>query len=222
MIERIPLGDYYTVQQGDGMSSIAARTGHFWPTIWNDPANAELKAVRREPEVLLPGDRVFIPLLRGKVELRATGKMHTFRRKGVPAHVRFRVQTATGQPFGARRFVLKVGDASYDGTTDAEGRLEAFVAPTADTGLLTLFNEDPLYPRELTWILRIGYLEPIETTPGVQARLTNLGFDCAGESGTAGPRTAAAVQAFRKRHGLAASGQIDDAFRNALREAYGY
>ncbi len=81
----------YLVQAGDCVLSIADRAGHAWETIWNDPANADLKAARGEPTLLAPGDRVTIPPLRAKEETGATEQRHSFRRKGQKVLLRVRV-----------------------------------------------------------------------------------------------------------------------------------
>ena len=52
----------YTVVQGDYVSRIAAQQGFAgYSKIWNHPNNAELKNLRQNPEVLYPGDVLFIP-----------------------------------------------------------------------------------------------------------------------------------------------------------------
>ncbi|MEA2560612.1 MAG: hypothetical protein QOH06_2116 [Acidobacteriota bacterium] len=214
-------GMTYTVRQGDGMSSIASRTGHFWPTLWDDPANAGLKARRRDPEILLPGDMVVIPPLRIKTERLQTGHRYRFRRKGVPVLVRFSVRDVRGRTLAGRKYQLEVGEKVYEGVTDEEGRLEQYVAPVATEGRLTVLNDSPLYPRRMSWTLRIGCLDPIDALTGVQARLSNLGFDCGDEHGAEGPRTQAAVRTFQARNRLEPTGQVDESTRKALQEAHG-
>ena len=51
----------HNVTQGDCFLSIAEANGFFWETLWNHPENKTLKAERKDPAVLLPGDKVFVP-----------------------------------------------------------------------------------------------------------------------------------------------------------------
>ena len=76
----------YVVKAGECMSSIAFKQGFFWQTLWDLSENSELQRVRKDPFVLLAGDRVHIPHIRPKMESGGTEQKHTFRRKGVPAH----------------------------------------------------------------------------------------------------------------------------------------
>jgi hypothetical protein len=83
-----PVGESeYEVSQGECIASLARDSGHFWRTIWNDAANSELRRIRKNPNILLPGDRVHIPPIRSKAEQRDTGKRHSFVRLGEPAFI---------------------------------------------------------------------------------------------------------------------------------------
>lgn len=56
------MGTTYTVTDGDTMSQIAVDHGFSdWRVIWDDPANAGLRAQRPDPDKIFPGDQVFIP-----------------------------------------------------------------------------------------------------------------------------------------------------------------
>lgn len=52
----------YAVQAGDHISWIAEKHGFSsYHTIWDDPANTGLRAVRPNPHQLVPGDEIVIP-----------------------------------------------------------------------------------------------------------------------------------------------------------------
>jgi hypothetical protein len=56
------MGTTYVVVEGDTLTTIAADHGFAdWRTIWNDPANASLRARRPDPDQIFAGDQVFIP-----------------------------------------------------------------------------------------------------------------------------------------------------------------
>jgi hypothetical protein len=69
----------YTIKQGDHLSSIAKAYGFSdYHKIWNDPNNASLKQLRRNPHVLYPGDQVFIPDKELQSFSKPTDKKHQF------------------------------------------------------------------------------------------------------------------------------------------------
>jgi glycosyltransferase involved in cell wall biosynthesis len=70
------------VEQGDSIQSLAAAAGFHWQTIWDLPDNADLRRTRRDPGILLPGDRVSIPDIRPKVVKAGTDTRHHFRLRG--------------------------------------------------------------------------------------------------------------------------------------------
>ncbi|MDI7259578.1 MAG: peptidoglycan-binding protein [Thermodesulfobacteriota bacterium] len=81
----------YKVKQGDCISSIATRHGLFWEKVWNHPKNAKLKEKRKDPNILYPGDVVFVPDKDKKEESGGTEQKHRFRKKGTPAKLRLRL-----------------------------------------------------------------------------------------------------------------------------------
>lgn len=155
----------HRVEQGDCIASIAKLHGFFPQTLWDDPANAKLKA-KRDPYVLLPGDEVVIPDLRQAFVRCSTGAVHRFRRKGVPQQYRVRL-LKDGRPQANVPFLLSVDGNRYEGNTDAEGMLEVWIPPKARQGILEIESE--------LYALHFGHLDPAETRQGFLARLCNLG-----------------------------------------------
>jgi hypothetical protein len=52
----------HKVRPGESLSMIAARYGFFsWKTLYDHPKNVELRKQREQPDLVLPGDQVFVP-----------------------------------------------------------------------------------------------------------------------------------------------------------------
>jgi hypothetical protein len=64
----------HVIEQGEHLSHLAAQYGfRDYLTIWDHPNNAALKDKRQNPNVLFPGDSVFIPDKEKKSVSRPTG-----------------------------------------------------------------------------------------------------------------------------------------------------
>jgi LysM repeat protein len=57
----------HVVVPGDYLTAIAYAAGVTVDDIWNDPANAQLKELRSNPEMLAPGDVVYVVPVHGIV-----------------------------------------------------------------------------------------------------------------------------------------------------------
>src|SRR5262245_51865590 len=76
---RKPNAMYHRVKQGEHLSRLAQQYGFSdYCTIWNHPQNAELKRKRNNPNVLYPGDILFIPDRELCEEVRPTDQCHAF------------------------------------------------------------------------------------------------------------------------------------------------
>ncbi len=212
----------HTVQQGECLSSIARRYGFSrYQTIYDHPENTELKRRRPNPNVIYPGDVLFIPDRELGQSSHPTNQRHNFQLRRQPVMLRVCVRDDQHQPYANTRYRLRVGDQTWEDTTDGQGKLEKEIPPDAQEGELTIFPagsspQDPGY----SFPLSIGELDPIGEVSGVQGRLGNLGFDCGPADGIAGERTQAALRDFQARFGLRQSGEIDQATRNKLRELH--
>lgn len=206
----------YVAKQGDCISSIAKDTGHFWETIWNDSANADVRTARKDPNVLLPGDRIHVPPLRERWEPRPTEQRHRFRRKGYPEV--FRVQLLRdGEPRGNVNYRIRVDGVESTGVSDANGNVSCAIAPNARRAVLEV--GDP--PGVDRYEFALGAIDPIDSISGVQGRLNNLGFDCGAIDGIAGPRTEAALRDYQRSRRLSATGEADEETRRRLQSDYG-
>lgn len=207
----------HVVTQDDCTSTMAQRFGHFWETIWNDTHNSDLRQKRKNEDVLLPGDVVFIPALREKTESGATEQRHRFRRKGVPVKLKLTImggeKPRANEPY---RLELDTGDV-LEGNLDGEGTLDVAVPPQAKEADLYVGKDDMKTKYELD----IGRLDPVDTISGIQARLINLGFDCEEVTGKMNGETRAALEQFQQSYELDPTGQADKKTRDELEKAHG-
>lgn len=188
---------------------MAEKYGFFAGTLWDHPSNAALRARRKYMNVLAPGDVLAIPDLETKTVECSTGHVHTFRRRGIPALLRLRF-LRDDKPRANVPYRLVVGGAEQRGLTDAEGVLEAFVAPGAREGALILDDDE-----DEVVALRFGELDPIDSVTGIQARLQNLGFPC-DTTGELDAPTRAALSLFQSTFDLERTGEPDDATQAKL------
>jgi hypothetical protein len=209
----------YRVKAGDCLSSISNRTGHLWQTVWNHPSNSDLKQSRGDPHLLLPGDQVFVPPLRKRVEDAATDKKHTYVRKSNLAKLRIVVKDLD-EPVASQPYSLNVDGQWFSGTTDGDGQIEEEIRPEAKKGYLIVGEGDEV----LEYDFDLGTLDPPDSITGVQARLGNLGYHAGPIDGIHGPKTTAAIKDFCAEHGIdpPADGEIAQDFCDKLAEAHGF
>jgi len=202
----------YTVQDGDSIASIAREHGYLWRSIWDHSDNADLKRLRKDPNVLLAGDVVTLPDPVGKEETRPTGKRHTFVRKGEPTKLRVKL-TRFGKPRANVAYKLVVDGTEIKGKTDGSGWVDQYIPGNSKQARLVIGDEEHM--------LKIGHLDPADSVSGVQARLRNLGYDCGGEDGEVGELTARALVAFQRANSLSPTGKVDAPTIDKLKQAHG-
>ena len=165
----------HTVAQGDCISSIAKQYGVPWDTVWNHPDNAALKEKRKNPNVLYPGDLLYIPDREVREESCTTDKQHTFVKKTSDLKLRLMLRDQYEQPVADASCNLILGSRSTTITTDGNGKIEVDIQADDHEGVLifqsseTPFNNTPIP-------FRIGDLNPPDETSGQVARLNNLGY----------------------------------------------
>jgi hypothetical protein len=213
----------HVVQQGECLTSIAAAYGFAsGAAIYDHPANAAFRTHRPDPNVLLPGDVIAIPVRRDRVEARSTDVRHAFSLSRPRRLLRLMMKADSTTPLANREYELIVGDQMLRGVTAADGLLEQWIPAHATTGALTLPSLG------LTWTVAIGHLDPVEhdgqpVITGVQARLRNLGYYSGEIDGAVGDTTRSAIEAFEREvlHREPPSGEPDRDVRRALLQRHG-
>jgi N-acetylmuramoyl-L-alanine amidase len=219
------MAEVHTVEQGEYLASIAKDYGFSdWRTIYDHPENADLKKIRPNPDVLFPGDQLFIPDKTQKRESCPTEKKSRFQVNVPKALLKIVLKNSEGKAIKNQPYTLKIAWQTLTGSTDGTGSLQQKIPIGIDTGNLSL---DKL---GLTWPLKIGHLDPVHDeggdeaiVSGLQARLNNLGYHCGNVDGILGPRTADALRAFQ-RDALGRAnpdGAPDKQTRDALRHQHG-
>jgi hypothetical protein len=235
----------HVVAEGECIDSIAKRYGFFPDALWRLKENDALRDSRRDRNVLMPGDVVFIPDLRVREEPGETEACHGFRRKGVPARLRVkfmrpapppeapaeasgddlshyveppRTRDAGSEPLADAPFVLTIDGIITEGRTDEDGMVDVPIPPDVVQGRIRLF---PGTDAEIAHDLALGEMAPIDTVPGVRRRLSNIGYRCqlSGEEGEIDLRDA--LQRFQTDNGLEATGIIDEDTRDVLLNKHG-
>ncbi len=205
----------YIIQQGDCVANVASRHGFLSSTLWNHAGNTELRNKRKDPNVLHPGDALFVPEPRERVESRSTDARYRFRIRGQGVRLRLKLM-GKSSPRANERFTLEIdGTPALHGSSDSDGFIDTPIPPLAKSGLLTLSNGRERY------VLQLGHIDPIAEVTGVQARLNNLGYLCGAVDGMLGPRTQDAIRAFQTANGLSADGVIGSATTSKLEQLYG-
>jgi N-acetylmuramoyl-L-alanine amidase len=209
-------GFSHTVEEGDCIHRIAEQAGHLAETVWDHPANAEIKRSRPDAEVLLRRDRVFIPALTGKTELGETDRRHTFVRELPRVTLRLRFMDGA-EPLAWAPCIFEIGGERHEKQTDSTGFVEVNIRATADRGIVKVVCRN----RTLTHHLAIGSLDYHASPSGVLQRLRNLGYGIADPSLKWDHRALAALHEFQRANGLPLTDEPDQATCEKLRELHG-
>jgi N-acetylmuramoyl-L-alanine amidase len=213
--------DYYTVQQGDHLSKIAKDNGFTdYTVIWNHPENADLKKQRQNPNVLLPGDQIFVPDMEEKQESGATDKRHTFTVDKKILKLRLVLEDIYEKPIAGAQCALLVGDQTFQVTTDSQGKLEQEIPLDSTEAFLAIRGDQTPFANEVIAI-KIGHLDPIDELSGQIARLNNLGYFPGNLDGSDADAFQSAVEEFQCDHGLKVDGDCGPKTQAKLKEVHG-
>ena len=174
------------VNQGEHMSRIAAEEGFAnFHTIFDRPENADLKRTR-DPHILFPGDRVFVPDRADKDVARPTDDTHKFETEVPPLFLRCKLLDWQRDPIKSAPCDVQVdGETLPKTTTNGAGILEQRIGRLAKAAVVNAelppFKVarpgEPPEQRPAIFQVKIGSLNPETKISGQQARLQNLGYD---------------------------------------------
>ena len=210
----------HVVLQGEHLSKISAKYGFLdYRTIWDHPQNADLKALRKTPNVLLPGDSVHIPDKLQKQESRATGQLHRFKIPGQRLFLHLVLKDWANQPVANTDCILQLEGKAIALKTDAAGRIKVPISITEAEATLTF--KDPMVPFDLIVPIKIGHLDPVDAPSGQMARLSNLGYITRPLEDVDDIVLSRTVQEFQCDAGLPVTGECDAATQSKLKEMHG-
>ncbi|MEO6755582.1 MAG: peptidoglycan-binding protein [Chthoniobacteraceae bacterium] len=238
----------YEIVQGDCIDSIAMKYGFFPDTLWNHGSNAGLKQVRKDPNVLFPGDKLFIPDIQIREVDKAVEKKHRFRRKGIPAKLHLRFLKPKDPP-PPKEETASAGDESnyVDPDPAADAKLEMEPIANAAFRLVVdgveitkgqtdgdgcvkisippdaqdgIFTFYPGTPKERVIPLSLGGMDPVDTIIGARKRLCNLGYAC-NTVNELTPELKDALASFQRDNDLKVTGELNDETKAKLKDKHG-
>lgn len=204
------------VCQGEWLALIASRYGVSPNKVWEHPENAALRQRKRTPNILHPGDHIYIPERTLASVSATTEARHRFRTRTTPTYLRIMIQDPAGHPYAQKRYRLQFDTEVLEGDTDRDGWISVVLPDGSSRGRLQVWVRDNNDFPPLRWQVWVGALNPRSEITGVQARLRNLGFDVGPTDGVIGPRTRKAIRQFRLRHRLTEGDDINDSLIDHL------
>ena len=220
------MAGYYTVKQGDHLSGIADRYGFAdYKKIWDDPNNADLKAQRVNPNVLFPGDQLFIPDKGTKNYSKPTDRRHTFKVTTTPLQLRIKLDQFYSGPLANTPCDLFIADNPVKVTSSASGIVEQTIPKDVQHGKLTVHRKITVkgqsLPDDFDIQIEIGHLDPVDKLSGQLGRLSNLGYYRKDLDPLDDPEFVSAVEEFQCDHGLKVDGDCGPLTQAKLKEVHG-
>jgi hypothetical protein len=195
----------YVIRQGDYLTRLASELGFDADAVWADDKNAGLRAQRRSPEVLHPGDVLYVPdaapeplELKTEAHNRFVGTVPT-----VPVSVVLR--DLDGRPKSGETYTLHgLGREPVQGQTGGDGAVRFDAPVTVQVVRMVLASEGVVRN------LRVGGMDPATERSGLRQRLAHLGFyDTRPGRGDEAQRLEAAIRNYQRARGLRVTGTLD-------------
>lgn len=211
----------HTVRQGECLSSIAYSYGfNDWRTIYNHPNNADFKQKRPDPNLIYPRDVLYIPDSELKEIDCSTEKLHVFQVDLNPTYLNVCLQDQVKQPIANTPYKLTLGSLTIEDQTDGDGWIKKKIPANSEYGQLKI-SLNPDNPEAIiAWNIKLGHLDPLDTTTGVKGRLSNLGYECGAMNDDEDDVYEAAVRKFQDDTGITVDGIVGPQTRGKLKEEH--
>jgi hypothetical protein len=207
----------YVVKQGDYLSSIADRFGFDPMEVWENEKNEGLRKKRKNPDILHPGDLLFIPDEDPEECNLVAGADNAYVAEEILIKVKF-----LGPPDQA--FRIEGLDPPKEGQAGGDGVVELEVP----TSIHFLWVHYPAL--KLVFPLQIGHMDPVHKPSGIQGRLDNLGHgrtlltglveNMRGGTLNSEELLSGSIAQFQARHDLPVTGERDLPTIRKLEEVY--
>ncbi len=211
----------HVVRQGECLSSIAY---HYklpnWRVIYDHPRNAAFKAKRPNPNLIYPGDEVYIPVAEHREEQCATDRRHVFVLKRPATYINICIQNLAREPIRDAPYQLTLDVVEFRGRTDDNGWIRDKIPAWAEGGNLRVWPNPQDTETVIEWKVKLGHLDPLDTTSGVKGRLNNLGYHSGEVNDVQDEFYDAAVRQFQKDNGLVVDGIVGPKTRDKLSKAH--
>lgn len=212
---------YHTIVQGEHISGLAEQYGFSsYKRIWDHGQNAELKKKRQNPNVLFPGDRLFIPDKEEKKTPKQTEKKHPFKLKAEKLKLRLVLEDQYEKPISNASCLLHLESDIHELTTDGKGKIEKEIPATVQHARLIIRTKETCLD-EMIIPIEIGHLDPVDEMTGQQARLANLGYFTGSIDALNSPLFLLAVEEFQCDYGLAVDGVCGPHTQAKLKSVHG-
>ena len=221
-------GTPYVIRSGDYLTAIAYSRGLKPDDVWNDPANATLRQTRKNPEMLAPGDVLYLPAVKRTWMPLKVGSANAFVASPPNVEVHVLLKDASGNPLAGKSVETMPVLQTTPLTTDGSGVLVLSVPVHVRAVQVTM--KDPA----LIFDVRVGNLDPHDVPTGALSRLRQLGY-VADESALLDRRPdylrgfpshdaplQSGVAAFQADQGTEPTGELDDDAHAQLLKAYGF
>jgi hypothetical protein len=160
----------YVIKQGDHLSLLAYKFDFDAGDVWNDPANEALRNLSRDPDMLAPGDVLYIPDQIDKDPAKhslAIGQTNTFTTEAPT--VDLQIKFADPEFASMALTVPELPDVTGL-STDGDGIVH-LTLPVTLQAFTVIFTADGT-----TFECRVAHVDPVGTRSGVIQRLQNLGY----------------------------------------------